>query len=85
MITLFAAGEGFGLPEISPYVTKTEVQLKMMKLDYVKQQGAREDSPKGQWPYIDDGATRVGDTTFIRMHLEKTHGLDLDAGERWVV
>ena len=27
MITLFAAGAGFGLPEISPYVTKTEVQL----------------------------------------------------------
>ena len=29
MITLFGFGAGFGLPEISPYVTKTEVQLKM--------------------------------------------------------
>ena len=29
MIILYGAGEGFGLPEISPYVTKTEVQLRM--------------------------------------------------------
>ncbi len=80
MIILYGIGPGFGLPEISPYVTKTEVQLKMMKLDYVKQQGPREASPKGQWPYIDDGETRVSDSTFIRQHLEVTRGLDLDAG-----
>ena len=29
MITLFGFGAGFGLPEISPFVTKTEVQLRM--------------------------------------------------------
>lgn len=80
MIVLYGIGPGFGLPEISPYVTKTEVQLKMMKLDYVKLQGVREGSPKGQWPYIDDGDERVGDSTFIRLHLEKTRGVDLDAG-----
>lgn len=92
MITLYGFGPGFGLPEISPYVTKTEVQLKMMKLAYVKQQGAREASPKGQLPYIDDGDARVADSTFIRLHLEKTHGFDLDAAlderqraEAWAV
>ncbi len=80
MIVLYGIGPGFGLPEISPYVTKTEVQLKMMKLDYVKQQGTREASPKGQLPYIDDGQTLVADSTFIRRHLEDSRGIDLDAG-----
>ncbi|WP_315837243.1 glutathione S-transferase family protein [Bradyrhizobium prioriisuperbiae] len=81
MITLYAIGAGFGLPEISPYVTKTEVQLKMAGLDYLKQPGTMPDSsPKGQLPYIDDGEQRVADSTFIRVHIETTHGLDLDEG-----
>ncbi len=61
-------------------MTKTEVQLKMAKLAYVKTKGTREDSPKGQLPYIDDGKLRISDSTFIRMYIEKTHGIDLDAG-----
>ena len=28
MITLYGFGENFGLPEVSPYVTKTEVHLR---------------------------------------------------------
>ena len=41
MIILYGAGEGFGLPEISPYVTKTEVQLRMAGLPYEKRVGRR--------------------------------------------
>lgn len=78
MITLYGFGPGFGLPEISPYVTKTEVQLRMMGVDYVKQQAMPDASPKGQLPFIDDGEV-VADSTFIRRHLEQKHGLDLDA------
>lgn len=92
MITLYGFGPGFGLPEISAYVTKTEVQLKMAGLAYVKQQAMPDTSPKGQLPYIDDGDARVADSTFIRLHLEKTHGFDLDAvlderqrAEAWAV
>ncbi len=79
MIILYGFGPGFGLPEISPYVTKTEVQLKMAGLAYVKQQAMPDTSPKGQLPYIDDGDERVADSTFIRQHLEKKHGFDFDA------
>lgn len=79
MITLYGFGPGFGLPEISPYVTKTEVQLRMAGLAYVKQQAMPDASPKGQLPFIDDGEV-VADSTFIRRHLERKHGFDLDAG-----
>lgn len=80
MITLYGVGEGFGLPEISPYVTKTEVHLKMAALPYRKLKGAREDSPKGQLPFIDAGGQRIADSTFIRGYLERTYGIDFDEG-----
>lgn len=79
MITLYGIGPGFGLPEISPYVTKTEVQLKMAGLKYVKQPAMPDTSPKGQLPYIDDAEERIADSTFIRLHLEEKHGFDFDA------
>jgi glutathione S-transferase len=81
MITLYGAGEGFGLPEISPYVMKTEVQLRMAGLPYRKVRGSREDAPKGQVPYIDDeSGVRLGDSTFIRGYVERTYGIDFDEG-----
>jgi len=79
MITLYGFGPYFGLPEASPFVTKTEVQLKMLGLAYAKRIGARDQSPKGQLPYLDDGETRIADSTFIRKHIEETYGIDLDA------
>src|SRR5678815_4177294 len=80
MIILYGAGEGFGLPEISPYVTKTEVQLRMAGLAYEKRRGSREESPKGQVPFIDAGGVRIADSTFIRGFLERTYGIDFDEG-----
>jgi glutathione S-transferase len=80
MIILYGGGEGFGLPEVSPYVTKTEVQLKMAGLAYRKELARPEQSPKGQVPFIDDRAMRIADSTFIRGHLERTYGLDFDEG-----
>ena len=78
MITLFGGGPKFGLPELSPFVTKTEVQLKMLGLPYAKELARPDKSPKGQLPFIDDG-TRIADSQFIREHLEKKLGKDLDA------
>ncbi|HEY4031699.1 MAG TPA: glutathione S-transferase family protein [Caulobacteraceae bacterium] len=80
MITLYGIGPGFGLPEISPNVTKTEVQLKMAGLDHRKAKGRAELSPKGQLPFIDDDGEVVADSTFIRAHIESRYGVDLDAG-----
>ncbi|MET3965717.1 MULTISPECIES: glutathione S-transferase family protein [Bradyrhizobium] len=80
MITLYGFGAGFGLPEISPFVTKTEVQLKMAGLPYRKERAMPPASPKGQLPFIDDGGEAVADSTFIRAHIERRYGFDFDAG-----
>ena len=46
MITLYGFGAGFGLPEISPFVTKTEIQLKMAGLAYRKERAKPPASPR---------------------------------------
>ena len=79
MITLYGFGEGFGLPEISPFVTKTEVQLKMAGLAYRKEKAMPPASPKGQLPYIVDEAESIANSTFIRAHIEGKYGFDFDA------
>jgi glutathione S-transferase len=80
MIILHGFGAGFGLPEISPFVTKTEVQLKMAGLAYRKERAVPPSSPKGQLPYIDDDGERIADSTFIRAHIERKYGFDFDDG-----
>jgi glutathione S-transferase len=80
MITLYGFGAGFGLPEISPFVTKTEVQLKMAGLGYRKQRAMPPASPKGQLPFIEEDGLGIADSTFIRAHIERKHGFDFDAG-----
>ena len=80
MITLFGFGPAFDLPDPSPFVMKTEVQLKMSGLDYKRELGGPQGAPKGKIPYIDDDGVVVADSTFIRAHLERAHGFDLDRG-----
>jgi len=80
MITLYGFGAGFGLPEISPFVTKTEVQLKMAGLAHRKERAMPPASPKGQLPYIDDEGQSIADSTFIRAHIERKYGFDFDTG-----
>jgi glutathione S-transferase len=80
MITLFGSREAFGLPQVSPFVTKTEVHLKMLGLDYVPAAGFPGQSPKGQMPWIEDEGELIADSHFIRLHLERKYGADLDRG-----
>ena len=63
-----ASAPAFGLPEISPFVTKTEVQLKMAGLAYRKERARPPASPKGQLPYVVDEAESIANSTFIRAH-----------------
>jgi glutathione S-transferase len=78
-ITLYGGGPGFGLPEVSPYVTKTEVQLRMAGLPFTKTRADLESVPKHKMPYLDDDGI-VADSTFIRAHIERKYGIDLDRG-----
>jgi glutathione S-transferase len=80
MITLFGFGPAFGLPDPSPFVMKTEVQLKMAGLSYKWQRGGPLAAPKGKIPFIDDNGLVVADSTFIRSHLEAAYRVDLDSG-----
>jgi glutathione S-transferase len=80
MITLYAFGSNFGLPDPSPFVMKTEIHLKMAKLGYRREQTGPQGAPKGKLPYIDDDGVLVADSVFIRAYLEKTYAVDFDAG-----
>jgi len=80
MITLYGFGPGFGLPEISTYVAKTEVQLHMAGLFHRKLKGRPDASPKGQLPFVEDDGELIADSTFIRAHIEARYGVDLDEG-----
>jgi glutathione S-transferase len=79
-ITLFGSFPTFGLPESSPFVTKTEIQLRLADLPYRKLPAAPPEAPKGQIPYIEDEGELICDSTFIRRHIERKYGVDLDAG-----
>jgi glutathione S-transferase len=80
MITLYAFGPAFGMPDLSPFVMKAMVQLKMAGLAFeVNTQGLLK-APKGKLPYILDGDEQVADSTMIRWHIERTRGIDLDSG-----
>src|SRR5262249_24742139 len=80
MITLYTFGPAFGLPDPSPFVTKAEVLLKMAGLDYRTDRNGLRRAPKGKLPFIDDDGERIADSTFIRWHIEKKYGVDLDRG-----
>ena len=80
MITLYAFGKAFGLPDVSPFVTKVETLLKMAGLEYVIDTRGFNKAPKGKLPYIVDDGETIADSTFIRWHLEEKYGIDFDKG-----
>jgi hypothetical protein len=82
MIILHGFGTGFGLPEISPLLTKSKIRLKMA---YRKQQANWPTSAKGQLPYFDDGLGAL--QRALAWALERMiehHVYWALAGARWV-
>jgi glutathione S-transferase len=80
MLKIHGFGPAPGLPDLSPFVIKALTLLKMAGVDYVVDTTGFRRAPKGKLPYIDDDGAIVADSTFIRFHLEKTRGIDFDAG-----
>jgi glutathione S-transferase len=78
MITLYGSGPRFGLPDASPFVSKAEVLLKMSGVPYTKAKADFRKAPKGKIPYMEADGKLLGDSTFIRLYLEKEHGSKFD-------
>lgn len=79
-IILYTFGPAFGVPDPSPFVLKAIMLLKLSGLPFVEDRGGFAKAPKGKLPYIDDAGTVIADSTLIRLHLERAHDIDFDAG-----
>jgi glutathione S-transferase len=80
MITLYGSGPMFGLPDPSPFVVKAETLLKMSGVPYKGALMSFRTAPKGKIPYIEDKGRFLGDSHFIRRHLEQEHKIDFSGG-----
>jgi hypothetical protein len=80
MITLHTTGPMFGLPHPSPFVIKADVLLKMSGVEYRQAPMTFSGAPKGKVPYISDDGLALGDSYFIRRHLEAKYGIDYSGG-----
>lgn len=83
MLILYTYGPAAGQADASPFVMKTMLQLGMAGVPFETRSGflALMRAPKGKLPYIRDAdGTVVADSGFIRDHLERTRGVDLDSG-----
>ena len=82
-ITVYGYTPAWGLPDISPHVTKLVTYMTFAGLDYTwkPQDMARldKDSPFGKVPYIlDENGTKVGDSNRIITYLKQKYGDPLD-------
>lgn len=82
MIEVYQYIPAWGLPCISPYVSKLVYYLKMGNMPFeMKAQDLSRlatDAPYGKLPYINDNGTKVADSSHIINYLKTTYGDTLD-------
>src|SRR5262249_9321343 len=78
MIKLYAAGSGWGVYNLSPFVLKVDCYLRMVGLPYelcsFQSLADFAQTPKGKIPYIEDNGQKVADSGFILEYLQTTYG-----------
>jgi glutathione S-transferase len=81
MIRLHQFAPALGLPNASPFCMKLETWLRMAGLPFeAVNDGNILKAPKGKLPYIEDDGQLLADSSFIIEHLQRKHGITLDAG-----
>ena len=82
MIDLYAFAPLWGLADVSPFVTKVDVYLRLAELPYRLVPFSMESftaAPKGKLPYIVDGYETIADSSFIVDYLKTKYSDPLDA------
>lgn len=80
MLILHGFGPAFGLPDVSPFVVKAQLLLKMSGLEFEMRYSGLKGAPNGKLPWLEDGEQIVADSTRIRWHLEQQHGVNFSGG-----
>lgn len=80
MIKLYGFGKAFGVVDVSPFVVKVDLFLKLagIEFEYIGDFSQLKKSPKNKFPFIDDNGTKIGDSTFILKYLTKEYDIKLD-------
>lgn len=79
MLTLFSYPDLYGVADNNPYGLKVFAFLKLCRLGFRHEHILdTQNAPRGQLPFLTDGAETIGDSDAIIAHLVARHGLAID-------
>lgn len=81
MLTLFSFGPQFGLQDVSPFVLKVDLYLRLRKIEYkaISEFSNLQKAPKKKLPFVNLNGRIISDSFFIIDYLEKQQTEPLDA------